>query len=52
MIGSHGVDQARAFRKHRNPALQLAGYIPVDMNGEERAKVPVVAIECDGRNET
>ena len=42
LIGSHGVDQAREFRKHRSTALQLAGYLPVDINGQERAKIPVV----------
>ena len=49
LIGSHGVDQVRAFRKHRSTALQLAGYLPVDVNSEERAKIPVV---YEGRNET
>ena len=48
LIGSHGVDQARAFRKHRTIALQLAGYLPVDGNGEEGAKIPVVAMSMTG----
>ena len=53
LIGSHGLDQDRAFRKHRSMAPQLAGYLPADGNGEDGAKIPVVAIshEYEGRNE-